>query len=237
MPFLCADTCADECLILYANFYSNGVRWWRFHVPNCRRLTNFDRFRHVDGSLVIPAGFAGLASTAICLLWCLRKMISSSTWLTAWLVLVATLTSCPKLGDPHIETGLRVGPISNKTAGAVLQLTCGADTPAVLARGSYLWGGPLPRVGVECKDLAVCRARWNQSILARTVQCGEETYAYVFFAGLQITLKPQLAAVCRRLSEELGQIPFETSAEKTTVQWWSQVPTGETTAGVACVGK
>src|SRR5688572_13874866 len=110
----------------------------------------------------------------------------------ASMILALSLTACPPLGDPHIETGFRVGPISEKTEGHLLRAMCGTAVPArLLPKGSYLWGGPLPAASEECRELGLCRATWNNSVLTRSVVCRNDHYAYVFYTGLQATLKPE----------------------------------------------
>ncbi len=152
-------------------------------------------------------------------------------------LVAAGLVSCPRIGDPHIETGFRVGPLSEKTGQALMRVMCGTDSPVSLPRGSYLWGGTQPALDGECTDLAVCRVAWNQSVLVRKVRCNQHLYVSAFYAGLQVTFKPQRAAVCKELADAFDRIPFSTSAEKATLQWWSRGPKGNLVAGLGCGGR
>src|SRR5688500_14353953 len=86
---------------------------------------------------------------------------------------------CPRMGDPHIETGFRVGPVSSQTAAALVRTTCAGS--ADLPRGSYLWGGPTPMGAEHCSDVALCATSRHSSVLVRSIRCNEKYYVYAFF--------------------------------------------------------
>lgn len=166
----------------------------------------------------------------------IRRMAALKS--AAFMILVMSLTACPPLGDPHIETGFRVGPMSEKTQEALLRAVCGTEVLAKpLPKGSYLWGGPLPAGSEECRELDLCRATWSNSVLTRSVVCRSDRYAYVFYSGLQATLKPERAGVCKKLSYHSSRMLFSAPAEKGTLLWWTEGANGTSLEGLGCTGK
>lgn len=156
----------------------------------------------------------------------------------ASMILVLSLTACPPLGDPHIETGFRVGPISEKTEGDLRRALCGIEVPArPLPKGSYLWGGPLPAASEECRELALCRATWRNSVVTRSVVCRNDHYTYVFYTGLQATLRPERATICKELSDYSSRIVFSERAEKETLRWWTEGSKGTPLVSLGCTGE
>ncbi len=156
----------------------------------------------------------------------------------ACIVVVLSLTACPSVGDPHIETGFRVGPIAEETEGDLLRAMCGTEVPArVLPKGSYLWGGPLPAAPEECRELGLCRTTWSSNVLTRSVVCGNDRYAYVFYTGLQAILKRESATICKALSDHSSRILFSERAEEDALRWWTEGPKGMSLGGLGCKGE
>jgi len=153
--------------------------------------------------------------------------------LAAWL-----LCGCPRMGDPHLETGFRVGPLSNVQEEAVLHaLGIGPSSP-VAPKGAFLWGGKPPSGPEECSRTTAYLIDRHDDIIVRTLGCGSKNYVFMFFTGLEANFKSSGTAPCSFLETRLKLVREALDANRgdSEVQWWSQGPTDRRPTAIGCAG-
>jgi len=155
----------------------------------------------------------------------------------AWSALLAAwfLGGCPRMGDPHLETGFRLGPISTAQEAAVLAAVGIAPHLPAAPKGAFLWGGTSPISGGGCSGGTAYRSGRSDDLIVRTLGCDGTRYVFVFFSGLEGTFEAHGAAVCSLLETQL-QIALGAAGGESSVQWWTQGASDKKRPAVGCAG-
>jgi len=142
------------------------------------------------------------------------------------------------MGDPHLETGFRLGPLSIAQEAAVLGAVGIGPSSSVAPKGAFLWGGRTPSGPEGCAGGTAYLSDRRDDIIVRTLGCGNKNYVFVFFVGLEGTFKSSGVAPCSFLETQLEVAMEALGADRgdSGVQWWTEGPTDRRTLPIGCAG-
>lgn len=144
-------------------------------------------------------------------------------------LLAVYLLGCPGVGDPHFETGFRLGPLSAADASLVLEDVCARAGTAALIRERFIWGEPAYAVedGTACRETQVHACAARDDLFVSVKVCGaQKHFIDAFFAGLEGAFTDHRHTVCAALATQLDVAlrAMDDDSGDPLVRWWSRQP-------------